>query len=53
MHVKVIREIWDVDFEREVNAYVAEGYEVQGFSHSREEGDSWYCALMVKHDPSN
>jgi len=50
MKTKVLTEIFDLEFEAEVNRYVSEGYTVEGFSHTRDEGDSWYTALMVKHD---
>lgn len=51
MKTKVITELHDLSFEVEVNMYLKDGYEVQGFSHTRDDhGDSWYTALMVKHD---
>ena len=54
MKTKVLTEIFDLEFEAEVNRYVSQGYEVKGFSHTRDQyGDSWYSCLLLKGDAND
>lgn len=54
MKTKVITELHDLSFEVEVNMHLKDGYEVQGFSHTRDDqGDSWYSCLLVKDDDND
>ena len=54
MKTKVLTELHDLSFEVEVNMYLKAGYEVKGFSHTRDDhGDSWYTALLTKRDAND
>ena len=54
MKTKVLTEIFDLEFQEEVNRYVSEGYEVKGFSHTRDQcGDSWYSCLLILREEND